>query len=278
MRSRRRLVGDILLYAVVIIGFIASIYPVYWMFVAGTQNNEQIFGKLPYLWFGSSLGQNYKELMTSSGINIYRSMLNSLIISLSSTVLAVISASMAGYAFAKYHFKLSKTMFQIILGALMIPPQVTLIPLFILVSHLGLVNTYWAIILPATISIFGVYLMRQTFYSFPAELLEAARIDGLKEGGIFWRIVIPLSRPTLSALGIITFLASWTNLLWPLVILNDSSSYTIPVALSTLMGTQTQPNYGMIMLGASIATIPMLILFLALRRNFISGIMSGYNR
>ncbi len=277
MRSRR-LIGDIILYVVVVIGFIASIYPVYWMFVAGTQNNQQIFGKLPYLWFGSSLLQNYKELMTNSGINIYQSILNSLIISLSSTVLAVISASMAGYAFAKYHFKLSKTMFQIILGALMIPPQVTLIPLFILVSHLGLVNTYWAIILPATISIFGVYLMRQTFYSFPAELLEAARIDGLKEGGIFWRIVIPLSRPTLSALGIITFLASWTNLLWPLVILNDSSSYTIPVALSTLMGTQTQPNYGMIMLGASIATVPMLILFLALRRNFISGIMSGYNR
>ena len=248
------------------------------MFVAGTQNNQQIFGKLPYLWFGSSLLQNYKELMLNSGINIYQAILNSLIISLSSTILAVISASMAGYAFAKYHFKLSKTMFQIILGALMIPPQVTLIPLFILVSHLGLVNTYWAIILPATISIFGVYLMRQTFYSFPAELLEAARIDGLKEGGIFWRIVIPLSRPTLSALGIITFLASWTNLLWPLVILNDSSSYTIPVALSTLMGTQTQPNYGMIMLGASIATVPMLILFLALRRNFISGIMSGYNR
>ncbi len=160
----------------------------------------------------------------------------------------------------------------------MIPPQVTLIPLFILVSHLGLVNTYWAIILPATVSIFGVYLMRQTFLSFPNELLEAARIDGLKEGGIFWRIVMPLSRPSLSALGIITFLASWTNLLWPLVILNDSTSYTIPVALSTLMGTQTQPNYGMIMLGASIATIPMLILFLALRRNFISGIMSGYNR
>ena len=106
MRSRR-LIGDIILYVVVVIGFIASIYPVYWMFVAGTQNNQQIFGKLPYLWFGSSLLQNYKELMTNSGINIYQSILNSLIISLSSTVLAVISASMAGYAFAKYHFKLS---------------------------------------------------------------------------------------------------------------------------------------------------------------------------
>ena len=277
MRSRR-LLGDVLLYVIVILGFVVSIYPVYWMFVAGTQNNAQIFGKFPYLWFGSSLLQNYKELMTSSGINIYQSILNSLIISVSSTILALISASMAGYAFAKYHFKLSKPLFQLILGALMIPPQVTLIPLFILVSHLGLVNTYWAIILPATVSIFGVYLMRQTFLSFPNELLEAARIDGLKEGGIFWRIVMPLSRPSLSALGIITFLASWTNLLWPLVILNDSTSYTIPVALSTLMGTQTQPNYGMIMLGASIATIPMLILFLALRRNFISGIMSGYNR
>jgi lactose/L-arabinose transport system permease protein len=120
--------------------------------------------------------------------------------------------------------------------------------------------------------------MRQAFLSFPVELIDAARIDGFSEAAIFFRIVVPLARPTISALSIIVFLGSWTNLLWPLVVLNNTSSYTIPVALSILESVQTLPNYGMVMLAASIATLPMLILFVFLRRNFISGIMSGYSR
>lgn len=248
------------------------------MFVASSQSNQQIFGLKPDLLPGVSLLANYQDLMTNSGINIYQSIANSVVISLVSTVLAVLLATMAGFAFAKYRFRLSRTMFQIILIAIMIPPQVTLIPLFVMVSKVGLDNTYWAIILPAMVSIFGVFLMRQSFLSFPDELLDAGRIDGLNDFAMFWRIVLPLSRPALSALAIITFLGSWTNLLWPLVVLNNSSSYTIPVALSTLTNSQTQPNYGMILLAASIATVPMLLLFLALRRNFVSGIMGGYNR
>jgi len=276
--KRRARISDIVLHVVVIIGFVVSIYPVYWMFVASSQSNQQIFGLKPDLLPGVSLMANYHDLMTNSGINIYQSIANSVIISLVSTVLAVLFATMAGFAFAKYRFRLSRTMFQVILIAIMIPPQVTLIPLFVMVSKVGMDNTYWAIILPAMVSIFGVFLMRQSFLSFPDELLDAGRIDGLNDFAMFWRIVLPLSRPALSALAIITFLGSWTNLLWPLVVLNNSSSYTIPVALSTLTNTQTQPNYGMILLAASIATVPMLLLFLALRRNFVSGIMGGYNR
>ncbi|MCY0902649.1 MAG: carbohydrate ABC transporter permease [Firmicutes bacterium] len=276
--KRRVRISDIVLHVAVIIGFVVSIYPVYWMFVASSQSNQQIFGLKPDLLPGVSLLANYQDLMTNSGINIYQSIANSVVISLVSTVLAVLLATMAGFAFAKYRFRLSRTMFQIILIAIMIPPQVTLIPLFVMVSKVGLDNTYWAIILPAMVSIFGVFLMRQSFLSFPDELLDAGRIDGLNDFAMFWRIVLPLSRPALSALAIITFLGSWTNLLWPLVVLNNSSSYTIPVALSTLTNSQTQPNYGMILLAASIATVPMLLLFLALRRNFVSGIMGGYNR
>lgn len=276
--KRRVRISDIVLHVAVIIGFVVSIYPVYWMFVASSQSNQQIFGLKPDLLPGVSLLANYQDLMTNSGINIYQSIANSVVISLVSTVLAVLLATMAGFAFAKYRFRLSRTMFQIILIAIMIPPQVTLIPLFVMVSKVGLDNTYWAIILPAMVSIFGVFLMRQSFLSFPDELLDAGRIDGLNDFAMFLRIVLPLSRPALSALAIITFLGSWTNLLWPLVVLNNSSSYTIPVALSTLTNSQTQPNYGMILLAASIATVPMLLLFLALRRNFVSGIMGGYNR
>jgi len=276
--KRRFHLADVWLHLVVLVGLIASVYPVYWMFIAGTQSNQQIFGVRPDLLPGQSLAANYKDLMTNSGINIYQAIGNSVVIATVSSVLAVLLATMAGYAFAKYRFILSKGLFQIILISLMIPPQVTLIPLFVMVSKMGLVNSYWAIILPAIVSIFGVFLMRQTFQSFPDELLDAARIDGLGDFAIFWRIVLPLSRPALAALGIITFLGSWTNLLWPLVVLNDASSYTIPVALGTLMNSQTQPNYGMIMLGATIGTLPMLLLFMVLRRNFVSGIMGGYNR
>ncbi len=278
MKSSRFHLSDVWLHAIVFIGFVASIYPVYLMFVSGTQNNQQIFGMTPDLLPGHSFLVNYKDLMSNAGFNIYQSVGNSVIISAVSTILAVFLATLAGFAFAKYRFAVSKGLFQVILVAIMIPPQVTLIPLFVMISKIGLANSYWAIILPATVSIFGVFLMRQSFLSFPDELLDAGRIDGLTDFGLFLRIVLPLSKPALSSLAILTFLGSWTNLLWPLVVLNDSSSYTIPVALSTLTNTVTQPNYGMMMLAASIGTIPMLILFLLLRRNFISGIMGGYNR
>lgn len=271
-------IGDIFLHLIVIIGFVLSVYPIYWMFVASTQDNEHIFGKSLFLGIGHSLGANYHQLMTSSGINIYHAIANSLIVSFVGTVLAVLLAALAGYAFAMYRFALSNALFYMILAAIMIPPQVTLIPLFIAMSHMGLINTLTAVFLPSVVSVFGLFLMRQSFLSFPTDLLDAGRIDGMSERYIFWRVVLPLMRPTLASLGIITFLASWTNLLWPLVVLNDSSKYTIPVALSTLTSTQTQANYGMIMLGASIATIPMLIIFALLRRNFVSGLMSGVYR
>lgn len=267
-----------LLHIVVIIGFVISVFPVYWMFIAGTQSNQQILGVSPDLWIGHSLQANFHALMTNGSVDIFRAILNSIVIAGVTTIVAVTFSSMAGYGFARYQFRGRNTIFAVVLGALMIPAQVTLIPLFILMTHLHLIDTWWAIILPAVPSVFGVFLMRQAFLSFPEELIDAARIDGLSELSIYFRIVVPLSRSTLSALSIIVFLASWTNLLWPLVVLNNSSSYTIPVALSILESVQTLPNYGMVMLAASIATLPMLILFALLRRNFISGIMSGYSR
>jgi len=270
--------SDIALHGIVGIGFIASVFPVYWMFVAGTQNNEQIMGGTPDLGVGHSLATNFHALMTNGSVDIFRAILNSIIIAVITTVLAVVFSAMAGYAFARFRFPGRDLLFFIVLGALMIPAQVTLIPLFILMSRFHLINSWWAIILPAVPSVFGVFLTRQAFLSFPQELVDAARIDGFTEFGIFFRIVVPLVKPTLSALGIIVFLGSWTNLLWPLVVLNNAPSYTIPVALSILESVQTQPNYGMVMLAASLATLPMLILFLLLRRNFISGIMSGYSR
>ncbi len=274
----RQKLSDGLLHLVVMIGFLISVFPIYWMFIASTQNDQQILGESPYLWIGRSLRANFHALMTNGSVDIFRAILNSILIAAVTTLAAVMFSTMAGYAFARYRFPGRETLFVLVLGALMIPAQVTLIPLFILMSHLHLIDTWWSIILPAVPSVFGVFLMRQAFLSFPVELIDAARIDGFSEAAIFFRIVVPLARPTISALSIIVFLGSWTNLLWPLVVLNNTSSYTIPVALSILESVQTLPNYGMVMLAASIATLPMLILFVFLRRNFISGIMSGYSR
>ncbi|MCY0886889.1 MAG: carbohydrate ABC transporter permease [Alicyclobacillaceae bacterium] len=274
----QRRIGDIVLHLVVVLGFIASVYPIYWMFISATHTNEEILSGHHQLWFGSALAANFAALLSNTDVNIFRAIGNSLFISIVSTAIAVVLSAMAGYAFAIYRFRVSNFLFIVVIISLMIPAQVTLIPLFILMSHLHLINTWWAIILPALVNVFGVFLMRQAFSGFPEELLDAARMDGLTEGRIFWRIVMPLMRPTLSALAIIAFLASWTNLLWPLVVLNSASAYTIPVALSTLENSMTVPNYGEVMLAASIATIPMLVLFLFLRRNFVSGIMAGFNR
>ncbi|MCL6625014.1 MAG: carbohydrate ABC transporter permease [Alicyclobacillus shizuokensis] len=276
--TRRFTLSDLLLHIVVVIGFIISVYPIYWMFVAGTQDNEQIFGRSMYLGIGHSLSRNFSDLMSRSGINIFHSIENSLIVSLITTLVVLILASLAGYAFAIYQFRGSKTLFQMFLVSMMIPPQVTMIPMFVLMSKMGMVNTLWAIILPAIVNVFGLFLMRQSFLSFPQELLHAGRIDGLGEMRMFWTIVLPLMRPTLASLGIITFLNSWTNLLWPLIVLDDSTTFTIPVALSTLISNQSYTNYGMVMLAASIATLPMLIVFLLLRRQFVSGIMTGFYR
>ncbi|QRF22304.1 carbohydrate ABC transporter permease [Alicyclobacillus sp. TC] len=274
----RRMFADLFLHAVVILGFIASVYPIYWMFISSTHSTEQILSGDHNLWIGSALAANFQALIHNTDVNIFQAIGNSLFIAVFSTAIAVVLSAMAGYAFAIYRFRASRTLFIVIMISLMIPSQVTLVPLFILMSHLHLINTWWAIILPALVNVFGVFLMRQAFAGFPGELLDAARIDGLSEGRIFWQIVMPLMRPTLSALAIIAFLASWTNLLWPLVVLNTSSAYTIPVALSTLENSMTIPNYGEVMLAASLATVPMLVLFLFLRRNFVSGIMAGFNR
>ncbi|WP_306955080.1 carbohydrate ABC transporter permease [Alicyclobacillus tolerans] len=274
----RRMFADLFLHAVVILGFIASVYPIYWMFISSTHSTEQILSGDHNLWIGSELAANFQALIHNTDVNIFQAIGNSLFIAVFSTAIAVVLSAMAGYAFAIYRFRASRTLFIVIMISLMIPSQVTLVPLFILMSHLHLINTWWAIILPALVNVFGVFLMRQAFAGFPGELLDAARIDGLSEGRIFWQIVMPLMRPTLSALAIIAFLASWTNLLWPLVVLNTSSAYTIPVALSTLENSMTIPNYGEVMLAASLATVPMLVLFLFLRRNFVSGIMAGFNR
>jgi lactose/L-arabinose transport system permease protein len=182
---------------------------------------------------------------------------------------------MAGFGFAKYHFKGNKTIFFICLITMMIPPQVTMVPLYIQMNSMHWVNTPWAIIVPGLASMFGVFLMRQNFEQFPNDLIESAHIDGAGDLRAFFQIVLPTMKPSLASLGILTFVQQWGNYMWPLIVLNKQSSYTLPLSLAMLVAPGNVINYGSIMVGAVITLLPVLIFFLIFQKNFIAGMLSG---
>jgi multiple sugar transport system permease protein len=190
------------------------------------------------------------------------------------TAIAVVLNTMAGYAFAKLRFVGRERVFQLLLGALVIPGQVTMIPLFAIVKSLGLVSTYGGVIIPTMASVFGIFLVRQYALSLPDELLEAARIDGASEWRIFRSVVVPLLKPILITLGILTFLATWNDFMWPLIVLTEQKLHTLPVALAGLSREHVQDNE-LMMAGAVITIVPVLVLFLALQRYYIAGILAG---
>jgi lactose/L-arabinose transport system permease protein len=256
------------IYVVLIIGVIISIFPFYMMFVSATHTSGEILKVPPMLTIGSSLIKNYETLQAD--INFWKVFFNSIFIASVYTFLTVFLSSMAGYAFAKYNFKGKNLFFSLILLLMMIPYQVLLVPQFILMTKLGWVGTYQAIILPGLANIFGIFLMRQNMLSFPNALIDAARIDGLGEFGIFFKIVIPNVKASLGALAIYMFMNQWNSFMWPLI----NNMYTFPVALAQLNGT-TRIDYGEIMFGASMSAIPIIIVFLIFQRQFISGILGG---
>jgi multiple sugar transport system permease protein len=179
---------------------------------------------------------------------------------------------MIGYALAKLRFKGRNALFVVVMATLMIPGMVTFVPLFVLVTNAGLANSYPGLILPFLVSPFGVFLMRQFFLGLPDDLMDAGRVDGSGELGIFARIMLPLTRPALATLGILTFLGSWNNFLWPLVIAQTEDKYTLPVALALYSTGQNAQNYGLLMAGAVVVVLPVLVMFLAFQRHVTKGI------
>lgn len=260
------------LYTALMIGVILSTFPFYWMFIGATNPSGAIFSVPPNLLPGDHLAENFQNL--NEGVGILRVMMNSLIIALTFTFFSVMISASAGYAFAKYKFKGRDPIFFMLLLAIMIPYHVTLIPLFQLMADLGWLNTYRAVILPHLAYPFAIFLMRQNMRSVPDALIEAARVDGAGEFKIFFRVILPTMRPALAAVAIFLFMFQWNNFLWPLVALGDSSMYTLPVALSSLVG-MSRIDYGQIMLGTTLSTLPIMIFFLMLQKQFISGILGG---
>jgi multiple sugar transport system permease protein len=180
----------------------------------------------------------------------------------------------AGYAFAKLRFAGRDRIFKLLLGALVIPSQVAMVPLFLLLKHLGLVNTYGGVIVPALASIFGMFVVRQYAVSVPDDVLEAARIDGASELRIFRSVIVPLLRPIIVTLAVFTSLGTWNEFMWPLIVLNDSDLYTLPVALASLSREHVQ-DHELMMAGSVLTTAPVLLVFLALQRYYIQGLMLG---
>lgn len=215
---------------------------------------------------------NYRQLF--SQIRMGRCFANSLLLATAATLLALVFNVSAGYAFAKLRFAGRERIFQLLLGALVIPAQVAMIPLFLLLKNMGLVNTYLGVLLPSMASAFGIFLVRQYALSIPDEMLEAARIDGAGELRLFWSIVLPGLRPILVTLAIFTFLGSWNDFLWPLIVLTGDDRHTLPVALATLTREHVQDSE-LMMAGSVITVLPVLALFLALQRYYIRGLLAG---
>jgi len=215
---------------------------------------------------------NYRDLFAHAGMGRY--LANSVGLSLAVTLISLAFNVAAGYAFAKLAFAGRERWFKLLLGALVIPSQVAMVPLFLLLKDLGLVNSYAGVIVPAMASIFGIFLVRQYALSIPDELIEAARIDGASEFTIFRVVVLPLLKPIVVTLAVFTLLGTWNDFMWPLIVLSDQALYTLPVALASLSREHVQDNE-LMMAGAVLTTLPVLILFIALQRYYIQGLTLG---
>ncbi|MER7752256.1 carbohydrate ABC transporter permease [Kitasatospora sp. NPDC097643] len=250
-----------------------SIGPFYWLVVATTHKDEEIFDWPPKLLPGGNLGHNLEHLQHRIGV--LRVLGNSLLVAGVQTAGALVIALLAGYAFAKFRFRGRTLLFALLLSTLVVPEQVMLVPLFKMMMSFGLLDTYQALILPGLCVPFAIFLMRQSLTSLPDELLDAARVDGAGEFRVLWSVVVPVMRPVLAALSIFLFLGSWNQFVWPLVALRTREMHTLPVALATLHGTQATTDYGAILSGTALSTLPMMVLFLVLQRQFISGLLAG---
>lgn len=271
--KNKQTVGKILVYFGLIIVALASLFPFYWMFVMATNPNNLINQSPPAMVPGSELVANFQKVLDS--IPFFQAMLNSLIVATSVTLGVIILCSLAGFAFSKLEFPGRSVLFVFILGTMMIPPQLGLIPSYFIITQLGWLSDLRAVIVPGLMNAFGIFWMRQYISSaVPDEIIEAARIDGCTNFRIYWNIIVPTILPAFATLGIIVFMAIWGDYLWPLVVLQDQSMHTIQVALRALMDDRVR-DYGMILSGTFWATIPLIVVFLLFNRLFIKSITDG---
>ncbi|MCT2537208.1 carbohydrate ABC transporter permease [Aquibacillus koreensis] len=271
--NNRFSISKAFVYVLLSIAAFLSIFPLYWMFVMATNHNSAINSVPPAFLPGGELVTNFTNVVNT--IDFFGAIWNSLIVSAVTTVGVLFLCSLAGFAFAKFHFKGKNFLFIAILVTMMIPPQLGLIPQYIIITKLDWLNDLRAIIVPGLIDAFGIFWMRQYISSnVPDELVDAARIDGCTNFRVYWNIAVPVIIPAFATLAIIKFMYIWNDFLWPLVVLREDSSFTIQVALRGLIDNYVRDN-GMILSGTFWATVPLIIIFLLLNRLFIASLTEG---
>jgi cellobiose transport system permease protein len=264
--------GGPITYAILAVVVIVSVFPFYWTIVAASRSNADIAQVPPPLLPGANLVSNLDKALTQ--VNMGKAILNSAIVSGSIALGTVLFCTLAGFAFAKLRFRGRNLLLLITIGTLMVPPQLGIIPLFMLIAKLHWVNQLQAVILPTLVSGFGVFFMRQYLSeALPIELLEAGRVDGASTFRIFWRIVLPIARPAMAVLGMLTFMQAWNDFFWPIIALTQDNP-TVQVALLGL-GQGYVPDQSIIMAGTLIGTLPLVAVFLLLGRQIVGGIMHG---
>jgi ABC-type glycerol-3-phosphate transport system permease component len=264
----------VLTFAILGIAALAIVAPFLWIFRGAiSPTDAELYELPPTLFPADPTLDNFGKVTTQ--VPYFRFILNSVIVATSITAAQLITCSTAGYAFARLNFPGKNIAFAVVIGSLMIPIQVTIVPLFLVMSKLHLTNTLWSLILPGIFSAFGIFLLRQHFLSLPKELEEAAKIDGAGHARTFFEVMLPLSGPALATLGILTFTYWWNDLLLPLVMINDTESQTLPVGLVLLAGRFSTGSLGTIAAGITLAIIPVLIVFLIAQRYIVQSIASS---
>lgn len=260
-------------HSVVAVGALIMLAPFYFMFVFATHSRTEIFNLPPPLWFGDDLLANVEILTTR--LPFWRNLGWSLYVALGSTLLTLLFCSMGGYAFALMEFRYKNALFALVMATMLLPSFMNMIPTFLIMDALGWIDAHRALYIPGAASAFGIFLMRQfAAAAVPRDLIAAARIDGCGEFGIYWRIVLPLLKPALGTLGLITFIASWNNFIGPLIVMRSAENYTLPLALRSLQ-SPVNTEWGALMAGSAVATIPLLVLFAISSRQLIAGLTSG---
>ena len=260
-------------YLVVGVGALIMLAPFYFMFVFATHSRTEIFSLPPPMFFGDDFFNNLKIL--TDKMPFWRNLGWSLYVALASTALTLLFCSMGGYAFALFDFRFKNVLFGLVMGTMLLPSFMNMIPTFMIMDALGWIDQPKALYIPGAASAFGIFLMRQfVSSSIPKDLVEAARMDGCSELGIYARIVLPLLRPALGTLGLITFIASWNNFIGPLIVMRSPDMYTLPLALRSLQ-SPVNTEWGALMTGSAIATLPLVLLFLLSSRQLISGLTAG---
>jgi multiple sugar transport system permease protein len=260
-------------YLLVGVGALIMLTPFYFMFVFATHSRTEIFNLPPPLFFGDSFMVNLQIL--TEKIPFWRSLGWSLYVALASTALTLLFCSMGGYAFAMFEFRGKQPLFLLVMGTMLLPSFLGMIPTFMIMDAFGWIDQPRALYIPGAASAFGIFMMRQFIgSSIPKDLIEAARMDGCGELGIYWRIVLPLLAPAMGTLGLITFIASWNNFIGPLIVMRSPEMYTLPLALRS-MQSPVNTEWGAVMAGSAIATLPLLVLFAISSRRLIDGLTAG---